>query len=456
MVGLKKSKLTGKPKEKQYVYDEFSFQEKGQKDCLTVRLACQCGIEKAALFANGIGTVPYATNRGQIPCEVFGQVRRVFFATVSSEDNVRASSLIGVVTDEDGGTVYLQSAKTAKLEKKWSFLPSVQTATFHDRARKELLVMVDSEQAVYFNSTWVQGELGVTDATGPLCVCKDRLFLAARNRRVHFGAPGEVEFSAGNAECGTLFFPSAKGEILNLVSDGEYVYVVFSHGLARIKAAGLAKDFVVETLSFDGEEILQGSAGFCGGKLFFLAMDGVYILSGTVAKRLELSLPILPKAGGQVCGEGVCGPFYIVQYVDKEDELVALAVHESGTRAEFVYSVDGLTYQGGQTLCVSNGKICVLSETADGRDCGTAFANFADLTFGDLKRKAITGVRALGEGVVRIWLYSGMQAVSGTLDMQSGVAEWKTCLRGERFFLNVELEQGARIRELVFTVAKGD
>lgn len=454
MIGLKKGKLKANPQKKRFVYQRFSWHETGAENGLTVKYACQCSVEDKELRASAIGAVPYQTNLGEIECEGLGRIRKIFFARTSKEDNVLATSPIGLVTEMDGGTVYLESLKNSVLAKKWSFLPTVQAVSFYDEKRKGVLVLNDGVKSVYYNTAWKESSLGVTDATGPTCVCKNRLFFAAQRQRLYFGAPGQVEFDENNAECGTLFFPSSMGEIIDLVSDGLYVYVFFPFGLARVKAAGTAREFCTETLFYEGEQILQGSAGLCGGKLFFLAMDGVYTLFEKTAKRCELALPILPQGTGQVCNQGVCGPYYLVQYVDTQEETTTVAVHQSGTHAHYVDTLNGLSRADGKTLCERNGKVCIVTETAQGNHRGIAWVNFAKLDFGDTKRKAITAVRLEGEGEVDIWLSNGDQAVSKTLDLSNGAAEWRMCLRGKEFDLNLQFLDGARVRKLIFTVVK--
>lgn len=130
-------------------------------------------------------------------------------------------------------------------------------------------------------------ESGVAEETAiPAFSCAayhyERLWLvpAADAGRLCFSAPGDIrDFAAAIGGGGYIDLPDEKGDIVALAACETYLYVFRERGLQRLYARGDESEFELRD-EFSCAKIYAKTVCETGGKLYWLAEDGLHLFDG--------------------------------------------------------------------------------------------------------------------------------------------------------------------------------
>lgn len=133
------------------------------------------------------------------------------------------------------------------------------------------------------------GEEGAEEAgSGGSCgaVHGERLFVADGSR-LRWSAPLEpAATEEGTQAAGYADLPSADGDILGMFSYKDELFLFRERGIAVLGVRGDALSFTAMHIPAP-RGIVKGSIHKCGGKLLFLAENGLYAFDGNTCKRLN-------------------------------------------------------------------------------------------------------------------------------------------------------------------------
>lgn len=211
-------------------------------------------------------------------------------------------------------------------------------------------------------------ESGVAEETEiPAFVCAayhyERLWLvpAANAGRLCFSAPGDArDFTAAIGGGGYIDLPDEKGDIVALVACETYLYVFRERGLQRLYARGDESEFELRD-EFSCAKIYAETVCETGGKLYWLAEDGLHLFDGGNLENFaencrifanEQNVPRAVAAGGAYAlharlntEEGAEEGFVIIDPLREDRQIVwaeASAVSACGSDVYFVK--DGAAY----------------------------------------------------------------------------------------------------------------
>lgn len=255
-----------------------------------------------------------------------------------------------------------------------------------------------------------------------------RLWIVPKNspRILLFSAPQTVrDFSPALLGGGNIELPDPRGDILALRACGDYLYVFRERGLQRLFARGKEIEFDVNE-EFSCSRVYPQTVAEEGGRLFWLAEDGLYLFDGKLRSFGENGFgsfaaaedfsPSAAVAYGQyfLCvhmhtGTGEARGVFAIDLRDGKTQRVL-------TEAERVFSCNGeayaafsgkvekLVYGGASTRCavyeldnpLKNGVLSELRMGGNG-----VFA----VTFESERGKRVTEVNLVGkESAVRVGL----------------------------------------------------
>ncbi|MBQ5929728.1 MAG: hypothetical protein IIX02_02950, partial [Clostridia bacterium] len=294
-------------------------------------------------------------------------------------------------------------------------------------------------------------------ATGAMCVCKDRIFLAMENGTIVYSDPEYPYLFDGMSGDGKIQLAYAFGEIVAMLCFENQVYAFHQFGVVSIKVTGDVEKFEIQPLDYRGGEIFGDSVGVCGNLVFFLAADGVYRFDGKNFHRVECVGKIVPSLRERVCQYSVCGNMYLLQYVDIEEEWRAVAIAADGKNGYFTSVREGLSFAGGAALCQLGNYVVMLRENGEIPTAWKPSFLTQRTDFGVVGRKTLRTVRVRGRGLVTMRVGTDRFEKGYDLTFNRGVASVNLQALGESFYFAFSLGGNSCVQEVAvdFSVAKG-
>lgn len=128
-----------------------------------------------------------------------------------------------------------------------------------------------------------------------ICLHKQRLFVidSQKDNLVRFSAKTNPTLWTAENDAeeggGTIEMNDYKGELKNLLSLGDYVFVFRDFGISKITSYSSSSLYYASNVYSSSHKIYPSTACVCEDKIFFLQEDGLYEFSGFSVKKVPLN-----------------------------------------------------------------------------------------------------------------------------------------------------------------------
>lgn len=129
-----------------------------------------------------------------------------------------------------------------------------------------------------------------------ICLHKQRLFVidSQKDNLVRFSAKTDPTLwtTADDEEDGggTIEMNDYKGELKNLLSMGDYVFVFRDFGISKITSHSSSSVYYASNVYSSSHKIYPLTACVCDDKIFFLQEDGLYEFNGSSVKKVPIKI----------------------------------------------------------------------------------------------------------------------------------------------------------------------
>lgn len=326
--------------------------------------------------------------------------------------------------------------------------PTCAFTTFGEDGALQTALVGAAGMYLYSQEQGVQSSV-LNRTTRAGCSFMGRTFCAVAPSTLVFSAPfAPRDFSSSLNGGGKIGLLSDKGEVVALVPLEDKIYIFQEFGICVLTPAGAAREFVIETIEYQGGRILEGGVGACateGARAIFLAEDGVYEFNGKRVKKTCENLEVLPKRGGQVCVHAVFEGKYYVRFLDEKNEERLLVLDGVSGEGYYAFVPMALGAYPDGVACVCGVAAYRLREGKKLPENEVACFAVRGLEFGKRGVKCLERLTFYGCGNAKITVGNGKKSKSFFVELTEGVAMVKPFLRGRRFSLEIELAVGAKI-----------
>ncbi len=294
----------------------------------------------------------------------------------------------------------------------------------------------------------------VGGAAGGDCAClsAERLF-TARGDVVRFSSPLSPEnWTGGLPNAGYVELPSSDGEILFLEEIGGEILLVRRRGLWKLKTSGNTLAFRAERLPYAGGEIDEGSVAVLGGKIVFLASDGLYSFDGSRAKRIPgcgFSRLYPGKAVKAVSAAGI----YCASVECRDGEMRLWLVEPEQERGHFLGIRAEMLAGGTELLFANGGGLYGLTERGffPGDRAESSLVTERSLLGLSPRKKYLDGVTVEGEGRFLVEARAEKGAARAAAGEAGSRLLFPVPVSGTSFFFHItSSSERARIESLTF------
>lgn len=295
-----------------------------------------------------------------------------------------------------------------------------------------------------------------TKGTGAVCFMQNRVFLGEKPCKLLYSNPEfPWDFTQSYDEGGYVYLPLNKGNIVDMVAYGEWLYVFFQYGIVRVKPDGLARNFQVEEISYSGGEIFGGTVGLCGNWVFFLSKYGVCRFDGRNVEYFGKQYGVIPVSGG-VCARATVGEYYVVKYRDEMFGDRTFALRADGKDGYFLSNYVGMNMCNNLPLCSIDGSLAILRPEGWLPMGEEAAFDSGFLTLDGAGRKHVKSVTLYGEGCIVLSVICGEDEKSFDVEDMPQKCKLDVGMRGEDFRLKFVLGEGAKVRRVVLEYERLD
>lgn len=356
------------------------------------------------------------------------------------------------------GEFYLYEKNSDGFVKKTTFAGKMKVVTVMQQSglKTSYYTMFAGEGGLYVFSTLA----GLVKLSGarmlPMgCFCGGRAFFVGDAYTVLYSSeyrPDVATVSLNGA--GKITLPSEYGPLVGIETLFDKVYLFYERAIARIDVRGNPRDMRVESVAYGGGKIFPKTIrdlSVAGGKVFFLAQDGLYAMNEhrvwRIIKNTDLKI-----ARNAECASGVVDGTYIVSFKGVDGWQHAIAVDANSDDWFWTVPFKGLVSCGGESYCVANWawqKITFDGKLPDWKTCETKTA-WTD--FGVDGLKTLEKIELFGDGKCSVTLSSPSKELTVECTFENGRAAFDAPLRGREFCLRFVLEQGCEIRGMEVTM----
>lgn len=265
----------------------------------------------------------------------------------------------------------------------------------------------------------------------------ERLYFGS-NRRLYYSEPMVFTALTTNTTYGGGYidFADAAGNILEIISFKEKLYLFRERGITAVTAFGDPLNFKTAALPYACGKIVPGSAVNCGERIYFFTENGLYAFDGSLCKKAENA------------GEDEIDLTATLSAVRFQGGYYAAVQKRDGTRV--LYSYDGNTERGryinyaaeliaaNDTLYFTQGNIVYeFSDRAMPGDGECALE--VSFTLGDHKsgEKFAESVCVAGKGGIALSLVSDQGEQTKVRGDCGKIIRLPRALRGETFELKI-------------------
>jgi len=315
--------------------------------------------------AQGFYVAPYVERHPYPELPAGKRLRDVFLYRRKNADGTYADKLIAHLTNA-----------------KFMYTAAYETDEWHDLSG---LMINEDVTAVNYN---YNGEdvllLGAKNAklhmikdTTPLILGDSPQFtsIEVHNERV-FGCMNGVQnqiwfsddfnpqnWSVSETEAGFINFADECGEVLELVSFLNYLYVFREFGIFRLTAYGEQNEFMLKKVFTDTGRIVKNSIEVCGDKIIFYATNGLFTFDGYEVTRIAKQLPPIERTHLMSCAY-IDDYYYMACKIEgsgtKNNAVIRYGLKDKTLCILYGYSVKRLRpikiHNGSQVLCVFESK----------------------------------------------------------------------------------------------------
>ncbi len=309
--------------------------------------------------------------------------------------------------------------------------------------------MIFGEDGLYkysYNANRVDQMSGAKAVAG--CFCKYRAFYGTSFYKIVASKiANAAEVPEALNESGSFFYFTDKGNIIDMLTYKEDVYVFLERGISKVKTAGRTQDFAVEEIPYAGENILPHSQVEIDGKFYFLTTGGVYIVDGEKSIKAYEALCIQPKEDEAV-GAVVWEDRYLIRYTDKVRGLQTLVLEKNGKYGYVAFDMPRLCHYEGNAYC-QQGRIVQFLAREGRLPAGKAHRFLSErLRFGSDSEKTLRSLCFEGSGIFRVIVRSERRRREIAVDLTDGWARTKSFVKGKEFSFEFILENGATITRM--------
>ena len=147
-----------------------------------------------------------------------------------------------------------------------------------------------------------------------MCVHNERLFAVTHDDKQTLRFSDDLNptnWTSSLTEGGSISFADGLGDIGEVVSFGDYLYLVRDYGITRLSTFGSQSDFCASNVFCSSAKIFANSCANCGDCLMFLSKDGVFAFDGSSAQKIDLGVDELFEG---MYNENAAAAFYRGKY----------------------------------------------------------------------------------------------------------------------------------------------
>jgi len=155
---------------------------------------------------------------------------------------------------------------------------------------------------------WYCDETPYSVSTAPkfvsICLHKQRLFVidSGSDNLVRFSAKTDpMLWTTSNDEegAGTIEMNDYKGQLKNLLSFGDYVFVFRDYGISKITSYSSSSVYYASNVYSSSRKIYCTTACVCEDKIYFLQEDGLYKFDGSNVEKVDLKFSKMLEENAQ-------------------------------------------------------------------------------------------------------------------------------------------------------------
>ena len=408
---------------------------------------CDCS---DGTLQRGVGMTIYLRDEVEVPIPSKLPEADFFFRSTTGSKSYLGDTLYYVSTD---GKLYSYYDLGMMWSSVYDFQSRMKAVRAVDSEGKEWILFSGATGVYKLNE---QGEIDATSikaATNAACFYKDRVFCGIEPYTIAYSAPlSPTNFTASVDNGGQISLPADRGKIVALVPMKNALYIFYEYGISVLKGAGTPRDFVVETIGYDGGKLFGDSVGVCsagGDKAFFLAERGMYVFNGNQVKRVCENIRLDHVLEGQVCAHAEFDGKYYLSYVGLDGLRKGLCIDAETESGYLTFYSSGASVDNGLAICLSENYVRKFRLSAGTLRSGDVYKyRLRDVDFGCYGLKSLKTLILYGRGSVVVTVRRGKKKREKELSLTDGKAKMKIGLRGETFDVEILLLDDGRISAL--------
>ena len=453
MIGMMKKAFPWKTKRKQIVYN--AFRPYGGDGILRIKKAQNCAFSNGTL-QTGLAIEPCFSLAGNTVEKVnYSNAIAVWPLRFLQEDGITLKEQISVLSNT--GFLYFYDETTKTLTNK--IRPGDQTNAVYLRSptgEQKWLFVGDRGVWLMDEEFSIQKQTAIKDVSGALCVCKNRAFLGKKMGKVLYSSPlVPWDFGATIDDGGEIVLPLSAGTPVGLAAVEDYVYIFCLKEIYRLRVAGSARDFRLERIPYDGEEICCGSFGVVEKGVIFLSCGGLWKVTDKKVKRICSYLNVNPMSADNRCQCAVGEGSYFLRYRETMTQRKTLAVDTDGENGYDCRDMETIGNAFGKMVFLYNGMLYSFHKKGENSAAISTFTykcESEETDFGISGKKLLKKLTFYGEGAFTVGVYCDGKYHERTAVFEDGVAEVDFNARGERFSFVFILQNGCEIRQVSVTL----
>lgn len=311
--------------------------------------------------------------------------------------------------------------------------------------------------ALYRLESGTDGSAGAMTAIADGGVCgavhNERLFVAS-GYRVRYSKPlFPCDWTLATQGAGYLDLPAEGGEIREILSFQDDLYLIRERGISRLYASGDTLGFRAESVPYSCGEIRNGSAVNGGKAIYFFTESGLFRFNGSSCVRMAHCGSEMIARDKAVTAAFAGGNYHAIVTVNGERCLFCF---DSETRRGHFVRFPAEQIAGGKELLFSEGKnLYRLTERGVGiRDSELSIGQTA---FGlSLHEKMLDGIMIEGSGRFRIEVRAGRGSARFARGRAGEPIRFPDPLRGIAFSMRLRSDSDdACVRSVTFEIREG-
>lgn len=443
MIGLQKERMKTESYVKTFVFDKVQLLGNGENNALYALESKNCGCFNGVLqggvsydnsFKNEYGDELYYNNDRMLQA---GYLERKL-------DNSHKRNIIIL---QSNNKIALFNFNTYRFVDVYAFKEPVKMLQFTDE-NLNIHTLFYGEKGVYEFTIEGGPVLQNNENVKGACVLLDRVFYGYQGGRIVFTAPGKVfKHSNTTDDSGELYLGTTYGEIVKMMALDDSVYIFFENTIQRLKVAGSARDFVLETLDYAGAPIVANSIVVKGRKIYFLSKSNWYCLQeGRITKLENMSEgPFVYEKVKSVIAYQDCLIFYAGDRSNKNKYFV---VQDDGQIYSF-FNVVGVVILENRVGVVTSGMFFNLNLTSGDIPSEESYWFTSRwLDFGSSEKKVVKRLTFEGEGQVTLTLNSEGGNRTYTLDFTNGAVSIEPLLKVAKLQFHFVLSKKAKLKNV--------